>query len=435
MPDVPHGYDPVKLYHWLWWKLKCFEAQGTEFQQLFERVMPLVLGGDATFIPVRPYGNVGDKKNDGMIWEDGVIYAAYSPDEFKQADLVKKIKEDLEGAVAHWKDKGLRKWVFVYNVRRGLGPDVAGILAELRDVYDIHLEPLSSNDLWEQVSRLPLQSRCEVLGAPPGYEHLFLAGAEGDIAEHLRNGAFVVIQDVMSPINLADVQVALGERKPFGPPLRAKPGVQGEDWEGAARFQQALIQDAVERARDLLPRFAVFSLSPIPLAIHLGFLLSDRVEVEPYQYHRDRKTWEWPSKPGATSSLDMAVDAGDADSDYAVVRVSLSAKVQAIDVEPHASAPAVDLHLAVDDPDVDWLQKPEQLEPVTRGIRAALKEIRNNVPRCETIHLFVAAPTPVCVAIGQAINPRMNPEVLLYEYSRQRTPRYRPTIVLTEDLS
>ena len=46
MPDVPHGYDPVKLYHWLWWKLKCFEAQGTEFQQLFERVMPLVLGGD-----------------------------------------------------------------------------------------------------------------------------------------------------------------------------------------------------------------------------------------------------------------------------------------------------------------------------------------------------------------------------------------------------
>lgn len=431
MPDVPQGYDPVLLNHWLWWKLKCFEAQGTEFQQLFERVMPRVLGDSATFIPVRPYGNVGDKKNDGMLL-DGTLYAAYSPDEFKQAELVTKIKEDLAGAVEHWKDNGLRKWVFVYNVRRGLGPDVAGILAELRGDYDIELEPLSSNDLWELVALLPLQSRCELLGAPHGYEHLFLAGAEGDVADHLRNGAFVVIQDVMAPINLADVQAALGERRPFGPPLRAKPGLEGEAWERAARFQEILIDDAVQRARELLPRFAVFSLSPIPLAIHLGFLLSDQVEVEPYQYHRDQKTWLWPAEPEPRPAPSLVSDGGDPGSSYAVIRVSLSAKVRSLDVEPHAPAPVVDLHLGVDDPDVGWLQRPDQLEAVSQGIRAALKRIRDDFPGCTTVHLFVAAPTPACVVIGQAINPRMNPEVVLYEYSRQRNPRYRPTIVLKE---
>ncbi len=110
MPDAPSGFDPMMLNHWLWWKLKCFEAQGTEFQQLFERVMQRVLGEAERFVPVRPYGNMGDKKNDGMLLHSGVIFAAYSPDEFKQAALVTKIKEDLEGAIDHWKDKGLKRW-------------------------------------------------------------------------------------------------------------------------------------------------------------------------------------------------------------------------------------------------------------------------------------------------------------------------------------
>lgn len=56
---------------------------------------------------MRPYGNIGDRKNDGMLLDEeaDVVYQVYSPDELKQAET-KKIEEDLKGAVDHWPTKG-----------------------------------------------------------------------------------------------------------------------------------------------------------------------------------------------------------------------------------------------------------------------------------------------------------------------------------------
>ena len=92
MVDVPDGYDPLTLNHWLWWKLRCHEATPTEFQSLFENVMKRV---DPAFIQLRPYGKIGDRKCDGLYFQEGVVFQVYSPDELKQAQVARKIDEDL----------------------------------------------------------------------------------------------------------------------------------------------------------------------------------------------------------------------------------------------------------------------------------------------------------------------------------------------------
>lgn len=430
MPLIPPGYDPVLLNHWLWWKLKCFEAQGAEFQQLFERVMSRVR---TDFLPIRPYGNIGDRKSDGMCWSAGEIFAVYAPDEFNQAELIAKIKSDLAGAFEAWKDKDLRRWVFVYNVRRGVAPDVAGILQMLKAQYPtIELDHLSSDALWQQVERLPLSARCELLGAPSGYEHLFLASSDSEAAKQIRDGAFVVIQDVMSPVNLADAVAALGGRMPYGPPLRSRPVVADDDWAAAATFQRALVADALTRARDLLPRFAVFSLSPISLAVHLGFLLSDRVEVEPFQYDRDRRTWSWPVQSATWDPVEIKSTRYEGRSGSGVIRVSLSASVSRADTEMCVPNPCIEVDIYITNPDVTWLVNPIQLTEVSRKIRTALALCAGHTG-CDAIHLFISGPTGAAIIIGGAINPRMCPPVTLYEYARQRQPRYRPSIVLCDE--
>src|SRR5207244_3848670 len=119
--------------------------------------------------------------------------------------------------------------------------------------------------------------------------------------------------------------------KPFGPPLFVRPPSPAESWQGAVDYQRQLIDDALVRSRDRLPRFAVFSLSPIPLAIHLGYVLSDRVEVEPFQYHRDRTTWCWPESIG---DADLSLEASGVPKTLVrkptevSIRVSLSADVR-----------------------------------------------------------------------------------------------------------
>ena len=78
--------------------------------------------------------------------------------------------------------------------------------------------------------------------------------------------------------------------------------------------------------------------------------------------------------------------------------------------------------------------KIEQLVAVSRAFQAVLKRLRERVPGCRRIHLFYAGPTGGAIVLGQAVNPRMNPPVALYEYSRQREPYYENVVTLTAEI-
>ena len=79
-----------------------------------------------------------------------------------------------------------------------------------------------------------------------------------------------------------------------------------------------------------------------------------------------------------------------------------------------------------------WLRSPTQLDLLGNRFREVLRAIRDRMSGCERIHLFYSVPTGGAIVIGQQINPRMNPPVETYEYSRQWTPRYRRALTLGE---
>src|ERR1043165_8193554 len=79
------------------------------------------------------------------------------------------------------------------------------------------IDHLSSDGLWEMARGLSLQQRCEVLGTPSGYEHLFFTSTATDdeIKAMIENGWFVIVHDTMAPINLRSVTGALDPWVPF----------------------------------------------------------------------------------------------------------------------------------------------------------------------------------------------------------------------------
>ncbi len=302
---IPQGYDPITLNQYLWFKLHCHECSPTEFQRFFEQI---VKKSSPDFMAIRPYGAIGDRKCDGLFFSDGRIFQVYSPDELTQAGLMWKINEDFDGALSHWK-RDMKHWTLVYNVRRGLPPDVPRLLMEKRKKHPlVVIDHLSNDDLWEMTRNLSPQKRAEILGAPNGYEFLFLShsSSAGEVREALDKACFVIVHDTMTPINPMSVTEALLPYKPFGGMLYVNP-IPGEPpWDEAAAHQREVVLNAIERSRGVLPRFAVFSLSHIALCIHLGFILSDRLEVLWFQHDRDRKSWKW------------AEDAPDADTNIKV---------------------------------------------------------------------------------------------------------------------
>lgn len=160
----PNKYDPITYHHWQEFELRRLKRSSEDFQQLFEDIMVRAKPG---FVRVRHYGNIGDRKCDGLFRQDSIFFQVYSPDELGQAKVQKKIDEDLDGAVSHW-GESIKTWVFVYNVKRGVSPGILDTLQEKQKQYpNIKINHLSNDDLWEITRNLSIERRNEILGLPP----------------------------------------------------------------------------------------------------------------------------------------------------------------------------------------------------------------------------------------------------------------------------
>ena len=102
-------------------------AKGDEFQTFFERLMGLAYKAD--FMACRPWGNQGDRKNDGYLKSTRCLFQVYAPYEMEAAKAVAKMTEDFEGAKLFW-GTHFKKWAFVHNALDGLPPHCHKLLLD-----------------------------------------------------------------------------------------------------------------------------------------------------------------------------------------------------------------------------------------------------------------------------------------------------------------
>ena len=143
-------------------------AKGNEFQTLFERLMGLAYKAD--FMASRPWGNQGDRKNDGFLKSERRLFQVYAPNEMSAADAIAKIREDFEGAKTHW-GTHFDKWVFAHNATDGLPPHVQKVLLEFENANPgVTLEAWGLQEFRLIVRRLSSDDLVSWLGAAPSDE-------------------------------------------------------------------------------------------------------------------------------------------------------------------------------------------------------------------------------------------------------------------------
>lgn len=140
-------------------RIAFLRSKGSAFQSLFEKLMGLAYKAD--FMPGRPWGNQGDRKNDGFLKSERRLFQVYAPNEMEATKAVAKIKEDFEGAKAHWGTYFVA-WVFVHNAADGLPPHVQKVLLDYESANPgITLEPWGLEELlliFRKLSRDDLES-------------------------------------------------------------------------------------------------------------------------------------------------------------------------------------------------------------------------------------------------------------------------------------
>lgn len=135
----------LRLNFWL----RIHEKNATEFQSFFEDIM---LQAFPDFQKIRPYGNKGDKGNDGYRPDAGIYYQVYAPKNplEKEAEAAQKLKKDFENLKSTWDQiSKIKTYNFVFNDKgAGVSIEIERALADLKKANQkIEFKKLTPKDL------------------------------------------------------------------------------------------------------------------------------------------------------------------------------------------------------------------------------------------------------------------------------------------------
>ncbi len=146
-------------------EIAFLRAKGEGFQTFFERLMSLAY--KTNFVACRPWGNLGDRKNDGFLKSERCLFQVYAPNEMEANKAKAKITEDFAGAKEHWKSH-FDKWVFVHNAMDGLPPHIHMLLLDLEKYNsNIKLEPWGLEELRAIFRKLSIEDKSSWFGIAP----------------------------------------------------------------------------------------------------------------------------------------------------------------------------------------------------------------------------------------------------------------------------
>ncbi len=123
------------------------------------------------FRRVRPWGNYGDRKNDGYLQSKRMMFQVYAPNELAERDTLQKIDDDYVGAVPYW-EQYFDTWVFVHNSRDGLSPNVNQKLLDLDVQGPFRVKQWGFAKLHDEVFKLDPTSLQRLFRPPPAIADL-----------------------------------------------------------------------------------------------------------------------------------------------------------------------------------------------------------------------------------------------------------------------
>ncbi|MEG5963999.1 hypothetical protein UXP95_17325 [Enterobacter ludwigii] len=120
-------------------KLKVHESNGIEYENLFSKVMSYYRPG---FDKVKPHGNIGDRGNDGWVYDSGIYYQVYAPEDLpnNEKKSLDKMKDDFKKLYLYWNTiSTVREFYFVINDKyNGIPPYLNKAIAEIKNEYGLN---------------------------------------------------------------------------------------------------------------------------------------------------------------------------------------------------------------------------------------------------------------------------------------------------------
>lgn len=171
-------------------------------------------------------------------------------------------------------------------------------------------------------------------------------------------------------------------------------------------------------------RYCLFCMTKIPYACYLGYILGNKVNVDCFQYFRDRQSWKWSEEEQPGFGVIKPPIEGNEPEVNLLVEVS-----GCIDKSLIPNNPCY--HIQAETPGFLFLQNKKQVIEFQIKFRELLSEIRVTHGEDVKVNVFPATPNPISFEIGRTIMKNIDPTIVLYD-KVESSIDYKPVMTLHE---
>lgn len=199
-------------------------------------------------------------------------------------------------------------------------------------------------------------------------------------------------------------------------------------WPRATALISAQLQTNLTSMRhtDRIDHVSVLAFAPIPLLIHLGRELGDKIAAHVYNLHRNPKGWRWPRDARRFKEFSILPEARlEPGAAEVGLLVSVTSNVQRTHVRAVLPEPTPLFELRTDAPVPDLLRHPDELEEFSRKFQRVMERIHDETPNASRIHLFAGVPVACAVEMGRSLLPKVHAPILVYDF-HQATSGFVP---------
>lgn len=256
------------------------------------------------------------------------------------------------------------------------------------------------------------------------------------------SGVILLLHPVHEGITLDEARAALPDPTAAVVPVTIRQAalrledMPAVNWGDVQAGQQRIVE------RELQPRMselagydlAYFGLAPVPLAMHLGFLVQRWRRAVVYQRNHETRSWRWGARPAGSPTFAPVVRGVPQDripsSHDIILRLSVTARVD----PAHTQAVVPDAGTEID---LEWgaigedvITTATECEQIASSFRAVMDQVAAMRPNARMVHLFAAVPTGLAFRLGTMLNATGHPRVQTYQYCRAEAPPHRRALIL-----
>ena len=199
---------------------------------------------------------------------------------------------------------------------------------------------------------------------------------------------------------------------------------QAESTNLVKEFERTIARYAQD---DSCRHFSVFALAPQPLLIQLGSLLTDKLDIESYQLHREPKGWRWEH---SQRDFEFLINAPVNKAGRPVLVLALSDHVDHQRVYSVLGKDVSIWEITHSDPNNDFLKSSHQLMLYRQCIRRLMVDIKQQHGNATPLHVFPVMPISCCIEMGRARMPKADMDWIIYDHD-PTSQAFSQSIVLT----